>query len=363
MFIRSRIRERAWAFAFLVMIFQGGLLRAGEGGTPTFADLATPVSTSESFRPFGAYFKPNEPYPARALPVFQAAPEGAYVSVGTERGFIGAALSPRVTHLILVDRDVGINNYNRINVLLLRMAKDIADYRRLRLQPEIDEWISRAGEAALTEVDQQMLREYFGVWKSDVVNNSSFRAFHKEPSDSGSKFYGANYLWNEELFARIQTFAKEGRISVGNLDFSRTDAVQAVAKEIEGMGVKLSVLDISNAWWSVYLKKSDLEKVLAAFDRIAHPESLLLVTEGPSLSFVFQMIIDGALPWFYQGFTFGRIRSYSSYSAFLTALKIGTFFSVGQVYPKTQIDPGGWMKHVGRCLGFLKSPGRMGVIF
>jgi hypothetical protein len=41
----------------------------------------------------GAYLPPNEQHPALALPIYRKSNHGVYISVGTERSFIGAALT------------------------------------------------------------------------------------------------------------------------------------------------------------------------------------------------------------------------------------------------------------------------------
>jgi hypothetical protein len=40
----------------------------------------------------GIYIPPNEQHPAVALPIFRKSNQGVYISVGTERAFIGSAL-------------------------------------------------------------------------------------------------------------------------------------------------------------------------------------------------------------------------------------------------------------------------------
>jgi hypothetical protein len=52
----------------------------------------------------GAYLPPNEQHPALALPIYRNSNHGVYISVGTERSFIGAALTG-ASALYVVDYD------------------------------------------------------------------------------------------------------------------------------------------------------------------------------------------------------------------------------------------------------------------
>ena len=52
----------------------------------------------------GIYIPPNEQRPAVALPIYRRSNHGIYVSVGTERSFIGAALT-KAEALFVIDYD------------------------------------------------------------------------------------------------------------------------------------------------------------------------------------------------------------------------------------------------------------------
>ena len=75
-----------------------------------------------------SFLAPNEEYPADAVRILDQAVSGVYLSVGTERGFIGAALASNITHLLLADRDPRVVFFNRINIALLTVAQSREEY-------------------------------------------------------------------------------------------------------------------------------------------------------------------------------------------------------------------------------------------
>jgi len=64
----------------------------------------------------GIYIPPNEQHPAVALPIFRKSNHGVYVSVGTERSFIGAAMT-RAKALYVIDYDLLAVRFAKVNRL------------------------------------------------------------------------------------------------------------------------------------------------------------------------------------------------------------------------------------------------------
>ncbi|MGZ3707647.1 MAG: LIC_10091 family protein [Bdellovibrionota bacterium] len=215
------------------------------------------------------YVEPNEKDPAKSAPILAEAPEGAQVAVGTERGFIGFALNPRATHLILIDRDPGVVRFNRINAELLRVAKDRADYRELRIKASADEWRARG---------TRISPEDWKWWTSTVRNEvTSFRNLHVVDRYS-RHFLGANYLEDDALFNRLHRAAVEDRIAALPIDFTDTGNLRKLSLEMKKLRLKVSTLDISNAWWKDYAGASGVESLLSALEPRMSDETILLLT-------------------------------------------------------------------------------------
>ena len=60
----------------------------------------------------GIYLPPNEQHPAVGLPIYRKSNHGVYVSVGSERSFIGAALSS-ANGLFVIDYDPDATHFMR----------------------------------------------------------------------------------------------------------------------------------------------------------------------------------------------------------------------------------------------------------
>src|SRR5438552_1673525 len=87
-------------FNFLYADTEGFL---GEGFLPKLPDKSAPH-----------YISPNEKYPQDMTGILAQSNGGAYISVGTERSFIGFAMS-NATHLVAIDLDEQVNKFNQIN--------------------------------------------------------------------------------------------------------------------------------------------------------------------------------------------------------------------------------------------------------
>ncbi len=290
----------------------------------------------------GGYIVPNEEYPLRALRAYQAVPSGAYLTVGTERGYIAAASSPNVTHLLLMDIDPGIVNYNRVNTLLLKIAPDRNAYINLRTKPLLNDWQSLAQKNLLSPSEQKVLADNFDSWKRNVAESGAFDNFHSKPF---RKFRKVNYLHDDALFARIQKLARDDKIVAGVLDLQDKASVLALKNELIEKQIKVAALDISNVWWDMKLQHPELYArdssisfhrpvVTNYVDRVQFSEALdglvtemedkalVITTHRSGLTGQYQMIKDlTQTPWNYEAHRVGTIRKkYSDMKHFFNAL-------------------------------------------
>ncbi len=255
------------------------------------------------------HLAPNELSPGTASPILKTAPEGVYVAVGTERGFIGAALAENVTDLLLIDRNIEIVYFNQLNIALLRTSKNRQDYLKLRLHSSFEEWRSRLEKADLDSTSRKFLssEKAFNWWQTNVRNNSAFKLFHRHPEQiwvspdgrlreivppEGPPFFNANYLHYDVLYEKIKSLADAGRIGTALQDLA--------SLTIEDLSVILqnkvvSVLDISNAWAKDYLGSLGVAKLLQTFSIFTRHNSLFLTTSPKR-------------HWRYLGHTFRTIQ-------------------------------------------------------
>jgi len=225
----------------------------------------------------GRFLHPNEKYPQDAKPYLEEAPAGAYISVGTERGFIGASLTPSSTHLILVDRDPAVVLFNKINAELIRIADDRKDYKMLRLYGDYPDWVQRV---MLTSRSDSLLgkKEIFDWWVENVRSNEKFSDFHSNPWGFWRMpFKGANYMLDDAQFKHIKQMAIAGRITVLQADLGEEQSLLEIEKALQEHNLPVAVFDLSNAWQ--YIKPAELDSLLRAIDRYDGEQTLLITTK------------------------------------------------------------------------------------
>lgn len=246
----------------------------------------------------GDFVRPNELHPERARGILAHAPPGAYLSVGTERGFIGAALAPAVTHLLLFDRSPEVAAYNRMNVALLRLARDREEYVRLRTRTGAKQIALLAHARELGAGDQALLRDAKAWRRWQRWQEGSFLNVRQKPNPTRGAFAGSNYLYDEALFARVKGMADAGRIAVTRVNMMEADGAARVYEGMKDAGVPVSVVDLSNAWWSGYTKREALRSFLTAAGGAAAPGAIVVATDRGVWG-----------DWTYHGFSLGNAVS------------------------------------------------------
>jgi hypothetical protein len=249
----------------------------------------------------GSYVVPNERRPQDARPVLEKASHGIYVAVGTERGFIGAALA-NADRLVLLDRDPQVVLFNRINAALLRISRDREDYLHLRRSATEAEWKERIASLPVDSADRAILAgtQYWRWWKNQASqwkwwrNNVrhgpgfslngdpwGFRSLHRGESED-HEFEDANYLYDEVLFSRLQRLARQRRIESHLLSLSSGESTQKLVAAIRtaAPNERISVLDLSNTWNDAYLRSHGVAAVIETFGSCMTGDSMVLLTQS-----------------------------------------------------------------------------------
>jgi hypothetical protein len=300
------------------------LLLAGEPSSAGFLDLPLRPGSPESAGQKG-YLIPNEERPQDAFPILRSAPQGVYIAPGTERAFIGAAAS-RATHLLTVDMDPRIVFFNQLNIILLRLAENREDYLQLRLHASAKEWSRRAEQSAfLTDTEKVLLKDpsTFTFWLPK--RQGHWERFNTDPRASKAasvRFQNANYLYYDDLFQHLHKMARAGKMEARLLNLGNEAEIAKVADAIEKAGLKVGVLDISNAWEPAYLGKKRMATLLDTFKKVLRPDSLLMISKevGGMRGRRFALQTDVMLPWNYYGFTMGAIDGRGDSAVFMKEL-------------------------------------------
>jgi hypothetical protein len=231
----------------------------------------------------GMYVPPNEQHPAVALPIWQQSNHETYVSVGTERSFIGAAVT-QAAALVVVDYDPKIVQFAEVNRALLAASQGREDYLALRWTAPVGVWLERA--AKVSEEDGKTLRDEnsWTFWKEKVRENTgawsaAFEHFNKQPDKSDGPFAQTNYLFDDQLYERLHQLAKSGRIWARVLDLRDEKAVRKLCEDMHASGLKLGVLDTSNVPDASEAGPAAASKYVAWFSEWAEDNTLFVNTE------------------------------------------------------------------------------------
>lgn len=252
------------------------------------------IQDQDLLAPKVSFIEPNEQYPAEALPLWKQSPRGLYVSVGTERGFMAAGANPNATHLLLVDRDPTVTYFNRINTALLELAENREDYLKLRLTDSSESWKIRAEKAyaekklSKNSYDLFTGEKAWNWWASRVRNYLT--EFHNSRFKQIDAFQDVNYLANDQYFEKLSKMAKEQKIQANTLQLSDSKELLKLAQAIHASKIPLSTLDISNAYWDIYMSYDELKFLLGTFGKLAQFNSHLLLTKGSEKSWSYEAI-------------------------------------------------------------------------
>jgi len=229
------------------------------------------------------YVSPNEQHPAVALPIWQRSNHETYVSVGTERSFIGAAVT-QAGALVVADYDPKVVQFAEINRALLAASQGREDYLALRWTASADVWLERASKVG--EEDGKTLRDgsSWTFWKEKVRENTrawsaAFEHFNKQTDKVDGPFAQTNYLFDDQLYQHLHQLAKNGRIWARILDLRDEQAVRKLCEDMHASGMKLGVVDTSNVPDASEAGPEAAGKYVAWFCEWAEDSTLFMNTE------------------------------------------------------------------------------------
>lgn len=228
-------------------------------------------STFESTR--SSFIRPNERNPEYLPPILDELVEGGLLIVGTERGFMTAAMLPEITHVFFVDRVPEVVLYNRLNIELLKIARSHRDYVYLRTKASVTELALRFLTSARNPTRKptlgqlnwfvRVLRHRDGADKLTTVQSALVSGTDQKAPPTLSE--EANYVLNRELGEHLMRLAKEGRMDAYLLDLDDMVAVESFRdNEMKPRldGAPLALIDVSNAWWSEYMGERRFGRLL-----------------------------------------------------------------------------------------------------
>jgi len=261
------------------------------------------VPATESRPTPGIYLPPNEQHPAVALPIYGKGNHGVYVSVGSERSFIGAALS-RANGLFVIDYDAQTIRFARINRALLAASTDRADYLSLRLSASPELWRQRSLRLAAEDKETLSNPDSWAFWDTKVRKNqaawdNAFLHFHTEPKGPGDPFFASNYLFADRLYRHLSQLAKGSRIWALPLDLRHENEVRAFCEELKSKALTLGILDTSDVPNSSATGTSVAARYIQLISQYA-PDNAIFLNTAPTGG--------RGVHWSYYAFSNRKIR-------------------------------------------------------
>jgi len=247
-----------------------------------------------------AYLPPNEQHPALALPIYRKSNHGVYVSVGTERSFIGAALTG-AKGLYLIDYDLLAVRFAKVNRALLAVSRNRADYVNLRLTAPLDVWQERSQELGGEDKETLANPDSWAFWDKRVRKSWSgrFGDFHPQPKHLNDPFFASNYIFDDLLYRHLRRLAKSERIWARLVDLRHEDEVRALCDDLKSKGLPLGVIDTSDVPSADFGGASVAARYVMLFSRYAQDDTLFLSTAAAH---------PPGINWSYYAFTRGKVR-------------------------------------------------------
>lgn len=353
----SRLSLICWSrisFAFFISALPSFV------GASYLPEWHTPLPIGMVQNRWEQYVLPNELDPQKARSIWSQSISGVYVSVGTERGFVGAAVSD-ATHLVLTDIIPSVVFFNRMNIALLKISNNRDDYLFLRLRATYEDWLKRLprflqigdSEDELSLLADKSAWRWWNARVRGIIDTSlnskeselyktrwniSMSMVHAQPS---SAFQNVNYLYDDVLFERLHAMALSNRLGAYLLDLRDIEKVTGLLRSIQARGQEISVFDMSNAWWDNFTKFVERRNLFRQLGN-AHPLGILLMTHSQDGKGAVGVKV--VPEWVYFGI---RFESLASHDAATTAagdlpkfqIKLGTSQPLirrlnGLVFPK-----------------------------
>ncbi len=283
-FLRTAVR--VWQTAFVLML---GFCLACNTFEPSLSAQAPGlklehIAQEKGREPhFGMYVPPNEQHPAVAMPIWAKSNHGAYVSVGTERSFIGAAVT-RAAALVVIDYDSAVVQFTTINRALLAASANRDDYITLRLAATQDIWASRASQVAFDDAKTLRDKDSWKFWNDNVRQNTNawsaaFQHFNQQSGKPDGPFAQTNYMFDDQFYQHLHELAKNGHIWTRTADLRDETSVRKLCRDMRASGMTLGVVDTSNVADTSEAGQVAAGNYVAWFSECAEDSTLFLSTE------------------------------------------------------------------------------------
>ncbi|PWT79619.1 MAG: hypothetical protein C5B58_13125 [Acidobacteria bacterium] len=247
----------------------------------------------------GIYLPPNEQHPFLAVSIFRKSNHGVYVSVGTERSFIGATLT-RAKALYAIDYDPLAVQFAKVNRALLATSINRTDYLNLRLTASQATWQQRSQRLAGENRETLANPDSWAFWDKRVRKSwdAGFGHFHIAPQNPYDPFFAADYLFDDRLYSHLSWLAKSARIWTRQVDLRHEEEVRALCDDLKSKRLPLGVVDTSDVASADFGGATVAARYVILFSRFAQDDTLFLSTAAAH---------PPGINWSYYAFSRGKV--------------------------------------------------------
>lgn len=218
-----------------------------------FSLESTSPLQEEAEDPSIAFIRPNEINLENQLEILRNASPGALITVGTDRGDFTASMAPQITKVVKIDRSAYVVRYNRIQRALFSISRDHRHFKELRGTKKFSDWERFNPHRWQSDLD----KENFQWWRLMIQN----RRIDLDRRDRREEFR-FDFLEDASLYDRVAQLAKADQSRVLQINLRDLDAFEDILKRIKSEGNEISIIDLSNTWWTSYLGVHGIAKLI-----------------------------------------------------------------------------------------------------
>jgi hypothetical protein len=196
----------------------------------------------------------------------------AYISVGTERSFMGASLS-KAGYLVGVDFDPEIVKFNRINAALLGLSQSRMDYVLLRFSRDFAGLKRRLERSPvpfeISEADWKWWSQLHkdGKWRQLILDSV-------EKSGPIGQFQKLAYWNHDESWKHLRNLVLNQRVAFFQVDLNDTKKLNWLNGILSQLNIKPGVFDSSNVL--AYIGSKSMAYALQNLGQLIAPQETLI---------------------------------------------------------------------------------------
>lgn len=176
----------------------------------------------------------------------------AYLSVGSERAFIGASLS-RLGYLVGIDFDPSIVKFNKLNARVLALSESRSDYLTIRffysyseLEKKMRASLHGLGHITESEWNWWQKQQHTSSWRQFLIESEDHSKSLMTADRNLSQFKTLFYWNNDQNWFHLRELARSRKMAFYQLDLNHSVNLELIMSYLSHLGIKPGIFDSSN---------------------------------------------------------------------------------------------------------------------